>query len=69
MEKLDLLGISEMNGVEELTLNEIVEYNGGESLWYWIAYGVGSVGRGVAYAWEMHTEMVKGGHASTMPFK
>ncbi|MCF0255821.1 MAG: hypothetical protein HUK10_05995 [Bacteroides heparinolyticus] len=60
-----------MKGVEELTLNEIIECNGGESLWYWVAYGVGSVGRGVKYVWDKHTEMImeQGGHVSTMPFK
>jgi len=27
--------------VTELALQEATETNGGESLWYWIAYGVG----------------------------
>ena len=36
----------------ELTPEEILETNGGESAWYWLSYGIGSVGRGVAYVWN-----------------
>ena len=30
--------------VNELTTEETSLINGGESLWYWIAYGIGSFG-------------------------
>ncbi len=40
------------NQLEALSLTEMNEITGGESLWYWIAYGVGSIGRGVAYVWN-----------------
>ncbi len=38
MAKLDLSEIPRMKGIEEFTLNEVVECNGGESLWYWVTY-------------------------------
>ena len=71
MAKLDLFEISKMKGIEELTLNEVVKCNGGESLWYWVAYGVGAAGRAIKYLSNKHTEMVmeQGGHAAVMPFK
>lgn len=33
--------------VETLKDDEMVHINGGESLWYWIAYGVGQTVRGI----------------------
>lgn len=38
--------------LQELTFEQANELSGGESLWYWIAYGVGAAGRGIADAWE-----------------
>ncbi len=38
------INISNSN-LRELNLNEVSAINGGESLWYWVAYGVGSIGR------------------------
>ncbi|MBT1705314.1 hypothetical protein [Chryseosolibacter indicus] len=33
--------------MEELSSEEASSTNGGESLWYWVAYGVGAIGRGM----------------------
>ncbi|WP_240668983.1 bacteriocin [Flavobacterium columnare] len=30
------------NNLKELSIKEMNEINGGESIWYWVAYGVGS---------------------------
>lgn len=38
------INISNSN-LRELSLNEVSAINGGESLWYWVAYGIGSLGR------------------------
>jgi hypothetical protein len=32
--------------LEILSLEEAIEIQGGESLWYWIGYGLGMTGRG-----------------------
>lgn len=71
MDKSDLFGISKMDGVGLLSPDEMAQYNGGESLWYWVAYGVGSIGRGITYVWNKNTEMLmeQRGHASIMPYK
>jgi hypothetical protein len=43
----------------ELSEDEYVSINGGESLWYWVAYGAGAAAREVtdfaidAYVWLM----------------
>lgn len=33
------------NNLRELSSKEASSINGGESLWYWVAYGIGSLGR------------------------
>ncbi|HMI64931.1 MAG TPA: hypothetical protein VK517_02780 [Cyclobacteriaceae bacterium] len=43
------------NQFEALSLTEMNEITGGESLWYWAAYGVGSIGRGVSYLWKVYS--------------
>ncbi|MBR8703339.1 hypothetical protein [Porphyromonas levii] len=76
MERLDFFENSGINGLEDLTLNEYVEFSGGESLWYWIAYGVSSgaraVGQAAKYVMEKNVEMIveQGGYNMlTVPFK
>jgi hypothetical protein len=34
--------------ISELSFEEAISINGGESLWYWVAYGVGAVASGLA---------------------
>ena len=36
------------NELQELTSEQACEINGGESLWYWIAYGVGATAHAVS---------------------
>ena len=72
MQRSDLFEVSSINGIEKLTLNEFVEYNGGESLWRWITYGVGQGVRGVKYVFQKNVDMIveQGGYnVSTAPFK
>jgi len=38
--------------LQELTFEQASGINGGESLWYWVAYGIGASARGVADAHE-----------------
>ncbi|HPZ87380.1 MAG TPA: hypothetical protein PLQ32_04725 [Flavihumibacter sp.] len=33
--------------LKELSMDEALSINGGETLWYWIAYGIGAGARGV----------------------
>jgi hypothetical protein len=42
----------DLENLKELSSDEASSINGGESAWYWVAYGIGSVGRGVAYVWN-----------------
>jgi hypothetical protein len=35
-----------------LSREESIEIHGGETAWYWIAYGIGSIGRGFAAYWK-----------------
>jgi len=44
------------NQFEALSLTEMNEITGGESLWYWAAYGVGSIGRGVSFVWNVYSK-------------
>ena len=44
------------NQLVALSLIEMNEITGGESLWYWIAYGVGSIGRGVSFVWNVYSK-------------
>jgi hypothetical protein len=39
--------------LKDLTDEEASAINGGESLWYWVAYGAGSVARDVVDYYEM----------------
>ena len=39
-------------GIEDISEEEMQKINGGESFWYWVAYGAGSVGRGVSFVWN-----------------
>lgn len=34
--------IEKIDSLKELTLEETLQINGGETLWYWIAYSLGS---------------------------
>ncbi len=34
--------------LQDLTFEESCEINGGESLWYWIAYGIGATAKVVS---------------------
>ncbi len=38
------------SNLQELTFEQASGINGGESLWYWVAYGVGAGARAVADA-------------------
>ncbi|MBR8731402.1 hypothetical protein IX339_000848 [Porphyromonas levii] len=62
MSRLSFFEKSQIDGVEDLTLNECVEYNGGESLWYWITYGVGrglnAVGKAAKYVIDKNVELI-----------
>lgn len=53
---------SQFNGVEDLTLNECVEYNGGETLWYWVLYGIGrganAIGKAAKYVFDKNVEVI-----------
>lgn len=39
-----------------LTEEEMLSINGGESLWYWIAYGIGATGRFFYELWKFCEE-------------
>lgn len=39
-----------------LTEEEMQSINGGESLWYWIAYGIGATGRFFYELWKFCEE-------------
>jgi hypothetical protein len=39
-----------ISGLEELSLKEAKSITGGESLWYWLGYGVGYFGYTVTHA-------------------
>jgi hypothetical protein len=39
-----------LQGLEELSKEERSAIMGGESLWYWIGYGVGIIGYGITHA-------------------
>ena len=41
-----------INGLEDLSKIELTTYHGGESLWYWPAYGIGAAVRGIVWAWN-----------------
>ncbi len=43
-------------GLEPLSEKEMLEINGGESLWYWAGYGIGSVGRFFGAVWKFCEE-------------
>ena len=38
--------------LNELTRDEAQLIGGGESLWYWMAYGIGAVGRGAVFIYN-----------------
>lgn len=44
--------ISEEN-LQELSFREASEINGGESLWYWIAYAAGAAAKEVVETYEL----------------
>ena len=71
MRKSQSLELSNFNDIVELTDMESSVYDGGESLWYWVGYAIGSVERGLEYVWDTHRQMMmqQGGSASSMPFK
>lgn len=47
------LELNKVNGdLQILSSKEMQEINAGESLWYWGAYGVGSVGRFFGAVWN-----------------
>ena len=50
METNDLLKFD----LKELSADETLMTDGGESLWYWIAYGIGSIGRSYTNAMEAY---------------
>jgi len=39
-----------------LSYGEMQEINGGESLWYWVGYGVGATGRFFSSMWKFAEE-------------
>ena len=45
--------------LKELTTEELTAVNGGESLWYWVAYGVGTAAHAVVDAAEIVYEFYK----------
>ncbi|HET9057506.1 MAG TPA: hypothetical protein VFN30_11740 [Chitinophagaceae bacterium] len=50
---------SEFQGLPELSFNEAVEINGGESLWYWISYGISAGAHGVVNGLQTVHEALK----------
>ena len=39
--------MNQLNNYTPLSFEELNKMNGGESIWYWIAYGAGWVARGI----------------------
>lgn len=54
MTDLKLSEITQMNVVKELTRDEAIACNGGESFWYWICYAVGSATRAAGKLVKKH---------------
>ena len=50
--KLNMISLD----LRELTSDEALEINAGESAWYWFAFGIGSVGRGIKFMWNYAAE-------------
>ena len=46
------ININEIDGLVELNKNEAATIDGGESLWYWVGYGVGAFVAGMVSARE-----------------
>ena len=61
MTDLKLSEITQMNVVKELTRDEAIACNGGESFWYWICYAVGSATRAAGKLVKKHGENCNGG--------
>lgn len=55
----------------ELTNKEELQTNGGESVWYWIAYATGATIRGIGEAITAHGQSVieNNGAAGSLAFK
>ena len=71
MTDLKLSEITQMNVVKELTRDEAIACNGGESFWYWVCYAIGSATRAAGKLVQKHGEiaMEAGGSPGSLAYK
>lgn len=43
---------TDSSNLRPLSMEETLQIHAGESAWYWIAYGIGAVGRGFVGLWN-----------------
>jgi|GEM_PF-860757 hypothetical protein len=71
MSNIKLSEITQKSGIKELTYDEAIEYVGGESLWYWVCYAIGSATRAAGKLAQKHGEiaMEAGGSPGALAYK